>query len=208
MLPEYGPMAKPRYETWMLQTQATLIKFFVCAKSYLFRMARIRTAFNACGFLTYCDEVLVTLGHRISAINYFARVNNPPNEWPSADSCSGSGDDSDSPRKRRDSKNSAEVLDDEQRQPPNVVASTSKENDCTPQNPPSSSNKTSKTNSRTAVFEFEDTQNDIELSDENVQGIVTLRMERNAVKGETRKEVLERLMPKVLLRDINKENNK
>ena len=33
-------------------------------------------AFNACGFLTYCDEVLVTLGHRISAINDYARVNN------------------------------------------------------------------------------------------------------------------------------------
>ena len=150
----------------------------------------------------------MTLGHRISAINDFARVNNPPDECPLADSCSGSGDDSDSPRKRRDSTNSAEVSDDEQRQPPNVVVSTSRENDHTPQNPPSSSNKTSKTNSPTAVFEFKDTQNDTELSDENVQGIVTLRMERNAVKGETRKQVLERLMPKVLLRDSNKGNNK
>ena len=178
------------------------------AKTYLFRMARVRTAFNACGFLTYCDEVLVTLGHRISAINDFARVNSPPpNECPSAESCSGSGDNSDSPRKRRDSRNSAEISDDEQRQPPNIVASTSKENDCTPQTPPNSSNKTSNTNSPTAVFELEDTQNDIELSDENVQGIVTLRMERNAVKGKTQKEVLERLMPKVLLKDINKENN-
>ena len=45
ILPEYGPMAKPRYETWMMQTQATLIKFYVHAKSYLFRMARIRMAF-------------------------------------------------------------------------------------------------------------------------------------------------------------------
>ena len=32
-------------------------------------------------------------------------------------------------------------------------------------------------------------QNDIELSQENVQGIVSLRMERNAVKGKTWKEV-------------------
>ena len=117
--------------------QATLIKFYVCTKSYLFRMARIRTAFNACSFLTYCDEVLVTLGHRISAINDFARVNNPPDECPSADSCSGSGDDSDSPRTRRDSKNSAEVSDDEQRQPPNTVAGTSREINKTP--PPQSS---------------------------------------------------------------------
>ena len=101
MLPEYGSMAKPHYETWMLLVQATLIKFYVCAKSYLFRMARTRMAFNACGFLTYCDEVLVTLGHRISAINDYARVNNLPDECPSADSCPGSGDESDSPRTKK-----------------------------------------------------------------------------------------------------------
>ena len=171
MPPEYGEMAKPCYEMWMLQTEATLIKFYIRSKSYLFIMARLRTAFNACGFLMYCDEVFVSLGHRISAIDDFARVNDlPPNEYPSAKSCSGSGDDSDSPRKRRDSKNSAEISDDEQRQPPNVVASTSKENYHTPQTPPNSSNKTSKTNSPTAVYDFEDTQNDIELSEENVQG--------------------------------------
>ena len=89
------------------------------AKSYLFRMARIRMAFNACGFLTYCDEVLVTLGHRISAINDYARVNDPPSECPSADSCSGSGNDS--PRTIRDTRDSAEDSDDETRQPPNAV---------------------------------------------------------------------------------------
>ena len=32
-------------------------------------------------------------------------------------------------------------------------------------------------------------------------------MERNAVKGKTRKEVLERLMPTVVLEDINKDKN-
>ena len=151
MPPEYGPMSKPRYETWMLQTQATLINFYICAKNYLFRMARIRMAFNACGFLTYCDEVLVTLGHRISAINDYARANNPPNECPSADSCSSSGDDLDSPRKRRDSKNSAEVSDDEG-QPPNAVAGTSREINKTP--PPQDDVNT---NSPRAVFEYEDT---------------------------------------------------
>ena len=128
--PEYGPMAKPRYETWMLQTEATLIKFYICAKSYLFRMARIRMAFNACGFLMYCDEVLVTLGHRISAINDYTRVNDPPSECPSADSCSGLGNDS--PRTIRDMRDSAEDSDDETRQPPNAVASTSKEINKTP----------------------------------------------------------------------------
>ena len=57
------------------------------------------------------------------------------------------------------------------------------------------------------MIEYEDTHNQIELTDENIQGIVSLRMERNAVKGETRKEVLERLMPTVVLDDINKRKN-
>ena len=39
----------------------------------------------------YCDEVFMSQGHRLSAINDFARVNDPPSERPSADSCSGSG---------------------------------------------------------------------------------------------------------------------
>ena len=196
MPPEYGPMAKPRYETWMLQTEAT---FYICAKSYLFRMARLRMAFNACGFLMYCDEVLVSLGHRLLAINDFARVNDPPSECPSADSCSGS--ENDSPRTIRDMRDSAEDSDDEQRQPPNAVVSTSKENNKTP--PP----RDSDTGSPTTVFKYEDTHNDIELTDENVQGIVSLRMERNAIKGETWKEILERLMPTVVLDDINKRKN-
>ena len=97
---EYGLMAKPRYEIWMSQTEATLIKFYSRAKSYLFRMARLRTAFNACGFLMYCDESLVSRGHRISAINYYVKVNDPPNECPSADSWLNSGNDS--PRTIRD----------------------------------------------------------------------------------------------------------
>ena len=172
-------------------------------------MARIRTAFNACGFLTYCDEVLVTLGHRISAINDFARVTDPPNECPSADSCSGSGDDSDAPRTIRGTRDSADGSDNETRQPPNAVASTSKskEKDKTPPSP--QRKRSSKTGSPTAVFEYEDIEHsDIELSEDDVQGIVTLRMERNAVKGDTQKEVLQRLMPKVVLKDINKDNNK
>ena len=74
----------------------------------------------------------------------------------------------------RDTIDSAEASDDETRQPPKAVASTSKEINKTP--PPRDSN----TGSPTAVFEYEDTRNDIELSEENVQGIVTLRMERNA----------------------------
>ena len=103
---EYGPLALPRYRTWMSEAEVTLIKFYVCSKSYLFRMARIRTAFNVCGFLMYCDETLVSLGHRISAINDYAHVEDPPNECPSADSCSDLGNDS--PRTVRDMRDSAE----------------------------------------------------------------------------------------------------
>ena len=49
-------------------------------------MAKVRTAFNACGYLTFCDETLVSLGHRISVINDYASVHNLPNEKSSADS--------------------------------------------------------------------------------------------------------------------------
>ena len=158
--------------------EETLIKFYIHAKSYLFRMARLRMAFNACGFLMYYDEVLMSLGHRLSAINDFARVNDPPSECPSADYCSGLGNDS--PRTTRDRRDSAEVSDDEQRQPPNVLASTSKENNNTPPN-----NRNSDIGSPNAVIEYEVMQNDIELTEENVQGIVSPRMERKAVKGKT-----------------------
>ena len=60
---EYGPLAIPKYGTCMLQTEATLIKFFSWYTSYLFQMAKVRAAFNACGYLTFCDETLRSLGH-------------------------------------------------------------------------------------------------------------------------------------------------
>ena len=83
---EYGPLAIPKYRTWMLQTEVTMIKFFSWYTSYLFKMAKFMTAFNACGYLTFCNETLVSLGHRISVINDYAGVHNPPNENSSADS--------------------------------------------------------------------------------------------------------------------------
>ena len=54
-------------------------------------MAKVRTAFDACRYLTFCNETLVSLGHRISAINDYAGVHNPPNENSSADSFSNLG---------------------------------------------------------------------------------------------------------------------
>ena len=42
---KYGPLAIPKKRTWMSQMEATLIKFFSCHTSYLFRMAKVRTTF-------------------------------------------------------------------------------------------------------------------------------------------------------------------
>ena len=83
---EYGPLVIPKYGTWMAQMEATLMKFFSRYMSYLFKMANVRTAFNACRYLTYCDETLVSLGHRILAIHNYASVHNPPNKESSVDS--------------------------------------------------------------------------------------------------------------------------
>ena len=81
-------------------------------------------AFNVCVFLMYCNEVLVSLGHRISAINDYVRVDDLPNECPSADSCLGSGNDS--PRTIRDTRDSAEDSDDETGQTQSCCGDTSK----------------------------------------------------------------------------------
>ena len=145
--------------------------------------------------MMYCDETSVSLGHGISAINYYACVDDPPNEPSSADSCSDSGNDS--PRTVKDMIDSAEESD-ERRQPQNAVASLSNENTSPPRESEASAQKL------TPVIEYEDMHNLIELTNQDIQGIVSLRMERNAVKGETSKEVLERLMPTVVLDDVNK----
>ena len=45
---------------------------------FLYKMAHIRTAFNACSYLMFCDETLVELGYRISVIHEYAGVHSPP----------------------------------------------------------------------------------------------------------------------------------
>ena len=198
---EYGPLAIPKYRTWMLQTEVTLIKFFSCHTSYLFRMAKVRTAFYVCGYLTYCDETLVSLGHRISAINNYITVHNLPNENSSADSCSNLGNDS--PRTLRDMRDSAKDSHDEREQPQNAVASTSNENNNT--SPPRKS-ETSAQN-LTPVIEYEDMRDQIELTNQDIQGIVSLRFERDEIKGETQRQVLQRLNSTVVLDDVNRNKN-
>ena len=176
---EYGPLAIPKYRTWMSQTEMTLIKFSSHHTSYLFRMAKVRNTFYVCGYLTYCDETLVSLGHRISAIKNYATVYNPPNENSSADSCFDLGNDS--PRSLRDMRDSAEESDDEREHPQNAVVSTSNENNNT--SPPRES-ETSAQN-LTPVIEYEDMHGQIELTNKDIQGIVSLRFERDEIKGET-----------------------
>ena len=88
---EYGPQVIPKFGMWMLQTEATLMKFYAKYTSFLYKMAKVRTAFNACGYLMFCDETLVSLRHRISVINEYAGVHNPPNDRSSADSEISSG---------------------------------------------------------------------------------------------------------------------
>ena len=77
-------------------------------------------------------------------------------------------------------RDSAEDSDDETGQLQGAVASTSKANN---KSPPLESE--TGTQNLTPVIEYEDTRNQIELTDQDIQGIVSLRMERNAVKGET-----------------------
>ena len=54
----------------------------------------------------------------------------------------------------------------------------------TPPGPGKSSLKKSAQNLK-PVFEYEDISNEMELNNENVQGIVSLRFEQNEVQGET-----------------------
>ena len=161
-------------------------------------MAKVRTAFHACGYPTYCDETLVSLGHRISAINDYATVHNPPNEYSSADSCSNSGNVS--LRTLRDMRDSAEDLDDEREQPQNAVVSTNNEDNCT--SPPRESETSAQ--HLTPVIEYEDMHDQIELTNQDIQGIVSLRFERDEIKGETQRQVLQRLNPTAVLDDVNK----
>ena len=186
---EYEPLAIPKYGMWMSQTKATLIKFFSQYTSYLFKMAQVRTAFNACGYLTFCDETLVSLGHRISAINNYAGVHNLPNENSSADSFSNLGEKGNvSPRPSRDTVDSAEDSDDDEitEQPQNAEANNAQNASQTNNNdPPNESETETSTQNLTPVIEYEDVCDQIELTNQDIQGIVSLRFERGEMNGET-----------------------
>ena len=198
---EYGTQATPKYGTWMLQTEATLMKFFSWYTSFLYKMAHVRTAFNACGYLTFCDETLVSMGHKISVINDYASVHNPSNARSSAD-CKfsegrkGKGSPSMSRNTQDSAGDSVETETSEQLHVEN--------NRATPPGPGKSSLKKSAQKLK-PIIEYKDVSNQIELSDENIQGIVSFRFERNEVDGETPREMLQNLDPTVVLKDIHKD---
>ena len=100
-------------------------------------------------------------------------------------------------------RDSAEDSDDEREQPQNAVVSTSNENNNT--SPPRES-ETSAQN-LTPVIEYEDMHDQIELTNQDIQGIVFLRFERDEIKGETRRQVLQRWNPTVVLDDVNRNKN-
>ena len=185
---KYGPLAIPKYGTWMLQTEVTLMKFFSWYTSYLFNMAKVRTAFNASGYLTFCNEILVSLEHRISTINDYAGVHNPPNENSSADSFSNLGKKGNaSHRPSWDIVDSAEESDDETKQPLNTGESNAQNKVSHTNNSPPNESETLIKNPHnlTPVIEYEDVSDQIELTNEDIQGIVSLRFERDEINGET-----------------------
>ena len=55
------------------------------------------------------------------------------------------------------------------------------------------------------IIEFEDVSDQIVLNDEDIQGIISLRFERDEVNGDTPREILQNLHPKVVLEDVHKD---
>ena len=196
----------------MSQTEVTLMKFFARYTNYLFKMANVRTAFNACGYLTYCDETLVSLGHWISVIHDFASVHNPPHEESSADSSFSLGKRGNgSPRPSRDTQDSAEDCVEENKEHTQGAAVRNVENnfDRDRNSPPSEPESAAKKPQNwKPVFEYEDVSDQIELTNEDIQGIVSLRFEKDEINGETPREILQKLNPTLVLDDVNKDKGK
>ena len=133
----------------------------------------------------------------------------PPNYHSSADSFSNLGKKGNvSPRPSQDTVDSAEDSDDEiTEQPQNAEASNGQSMSNTNNNSPPSESETAEksTQNLTPVIEYEDVSDQIELTNQDIQDIVSLRFERGEINGETRRDVLQRLNPTVVLDDVNKE---
>ena len=193
---DLGPKQRSKYSTWMLQTEATLMKFFVENNGFLYKMAHIRTAFNACSYLMFCDETLVELGYRISVIHEYAGVHSPPQK--PADKSS--SDSSLSELKSKEmGKGIGKKSKDKQKESAEFLS--------TPEEMCDLANKlaTERRASGKPIIEYEQVSDEIILSDEDIQGIISLRFEKGDVNGDTPKEILKNLDPKVMLKDVCKD---
>ena len=52
------------------------------------------------------------------------------------------------------------------------------------------------------IIEYEQGSDEIILSDEGIEGIISLRFEKGDVNGDTPKKILQNLDPEVMLKDV------
>ena len=83
-----------------------------------------------------------------------------------------------------------------------MVSTSNAQNNHT--SPPSESETS--TQNLTPVIEYKDTCDQIELTNQDIQVVVSLRLKRGEIKGGTQRQVLQRLNPTVVLDDVNKKD--
>ena len=161
-------------------------------------MAHERTTFNACSYLMFCDETLVSMGYKISVLNEYASVHNLPKKKSSSDSLLSKVKmgkfGRDSPKTSRDKqKDSAEG------------SNTTNKNATEMADPSENSSSPNPKQSVKVVFEYEHViegfegpeetailnavANEIVLDNDEVEGMVTLTLPRNGVNGDTPREM-------------------
>ena len=160
--------------------------FFAKPTVFLHKLACVRTAFNACGILQFCDETLVLLGHQISAIKEFTSVHNAPKHKPMSEISlsklrsgeKGKGSPKSSRVKQEDSNENPSETTEQLHSGPNKAI----ENRAGPPNKSSTRNTAQSVRS---VIEYKDVSDQIKINGEVIQGIVSLRLERDEVEGDT-----------------------
>ena len=187
----------------MLQAEATLMNAFVAPVGFLHKLAQVRQAFKACGYLQYCDETFVSMGHKLSAIDDITNEHTPPKRKSLSQITLSKLS---SWKKGKGSPKSLEIYKENMNKNENPANATGLEGN-TPLKPtsppklPKSPPKSSKRNAR-PIIEYEYLNEPIEIDGDQIQGIVSLRFERDEIQGDTPREILQRLHPMVNLRDI------
>ena len=85
-----------------------------------------------------------------------------------------------------------------------AVSSVENNFDRNKNSPPVENNVTKNPQNLKPVSEYEDVSDQIELTNEDIQGIVSLRFEKDEINGETPREILQKLNQRVILDDVNK----